>query len=172
MEFPDLHTQRLTLRGPQPQDFDAVASFFADKDRSSGFGGPMTRDNAWRWFATSLGHWHLRGYGFWTVELTQTGQICGIVGLWNPEGWPEPELGWVMFEGAEGKGIAHEAATEVRRYAYAVLDFPTLTSNIVPGNERSIALAKRLGATHERTYENPHMGTEHMFRHPGPEALT
>jgi RimJ/RimL family protein N-acetyltransferase len=46
-----------------------------------------------------------------------------------------------------------------------------LTSNIVPSNTRSIALAKRLGATFEREYDNVQMGLDHLYRHPAPEAL-
>ena len=77
----------------------------------------------------------------------------------------------MVYEGFEGKGIAYEAAIAVRAWAYAELKFTTLTSNIVPANTRSIALAERLGATFEREYENVQMGLDHLYRHPAPEAL-
>jgi RimJ/RimL family protein N-acetyltransferase len=167
---PIIETDRLILRGPVLADFEPLALFFADKTRSTGFGGPIPRDQAWRWFATMIGHWHIHGYGFWTVTSRDGGEAMGICGLWYPEGWPETELGWVMFEAAEGKGFAFEAASAVRDHAYGTLGFTTMTSNIVPGNTRSIALAERLGATLERTYENVNMGTEHLYRHPAPKA--
>ncbi|MEM6596307.1 MAG: GNAT family N-acetyltransferase [Pseudomonadota bacterium] len=172
LNVPVLTTERLTLRGPIESDVEAVIAFFADENRSEGFGGALERQDAWRWWGLMIGHWVIRGYGYWTVTETSGDDTpLGIVGLWNPDGWPEPEIGWVMFEGSEGKGIAFEAATEVRRYAYDVLGWTTLTSNIVPGNDRSAALADRLGAVHERTYENPHMGLDRLFRHPGPQEL-
>ena len=170
--IPVLETERLILRGPEAGDFEPLAAFLADPVRSAGFGGPSSRDQSWRWFATSLGHWLLRGYGFWTVVERASGQVCGICGLWYPEGWPEPELGWVLFADAEGRGIAAEAARRVRAHAYDTLGFTTLTSNIVPGNARSIALAERLGARFERRFVNVHMGEELLYRHPGPEELT
>ena len=37
---------------------------------------------------------------------------------------------------------------------------------------RSQALARKMGAWFERTYENPNMGTDDLWRHPGPETLT
>ncbi|MEM9241868.1 MAG: N-acetyltransferase, partial [Pseudomonadota bacterium] len=50
--------------------------------------------------------------------------------------------------------------------------FTTLTSNIVPGNTRSVALAERMGAWFERSYDNVHMGAEMLYRHPGPEGVS
>ncbi len=56
-------------------------------------------------FSAEIGHWTLRGYGFWAVEETASGAYCGQVGLWNPEGWAEAEIGWLMMEGFEGKRL-------------------------------------------------------------------
>ena len=39
-----------------------------------------------------MGHWVIRGFGVWAVEEKATGDFCGIVGLWYPEGWPEREM--------------------------------------------------------------------------------
>ncbi|MDP4991740.1 MAG: GNAT family N-acetyltransferase [Marivita lacus] len=168
---PILETERLTLRGPEKADADAVIAFLMDDTRAAGFGGYTNRSDSWRWFALNVGHWHWHGYGYFTIEDKATGKPAGISGIWNPEGWPEPEVGWVVFDGFEGKGIAYEAATRARRWAYDDLGFTTLTSNIVPGNTRSIWLAERMGAVYERTYDNPNMGEDMLYRHPGPEAL-
>ncbi|MEM6375155.1 MAG: GNAT family N-acetyltransferase [Pseudomonadota bacterium] len=171
LAIPTLETPRLILRGPEPHDFDPLCAFLLDRDRSWGFGAEKDRPKAWRWFALSIGHWALRGYGYFTMELKETGQPCGLTGIWNPEGWPEPEVGWVLYEGFEGKGIAYEGAERARRWAYEDVGLKTLTSNIVPGNARSLALAERLGATFERAYENCEMGAEHLYRHPSPLDL-
>lgn len=169
---PRLETERLILRGPEKRDIEPMIAFLCDQERAAGFGATENRGDAWRWFALNLGHWHLHGYGYFVIEMKDTGDCAGISGIWNPEGWPEPEIGWVVYAGFEGKGIAREAAICARRWAYDALGFTTLTSNIVPGNTRSIALAERLGAVYERTYVNIHMGEDMLFRHPGPEALT
>lgn len=167
---PRLETGRLILRGPEPQDAEPLIAFLMDQDRAAGFGAYDNRGDAWRWFALNIGHWHIHGYGYFTIEMKGEGLPAGICGIWNPEGWPEPEVGWVVFDGYEGQGIAHEAALRARRWAYDELGFRTLTSNIVPGNTRSAALARRLGAQLERTYTNVTMGEEELWRHPGPEA--
>lgn len=169
-QAPRLETENLILRGPEKPDAEAFIAFLMS-DRADGFGGYTNRGASWRWFALNVGHWHWHGYGYFTIEDRATGAVAGITGIWNPEGWPEPELGWVVFDGFEGRGVAREAATRARRWAYETLGFNTLTSNIVPSNERSKALAARLGAVYERTYENVEMGEDELWRHPGPEAV-
>ena len=167
-DAPVLDTPNLILRGPEPRDAEAVIAFLLDQRRAAGFGPAANRGEAWRWFALNIGHWHLHGYGYFTIEDRATGAPAGITGVWNPEGWPEPELGWVVFDGFEGRGIAHEAASRARRYAYEDLGLTTLTSNIVPGNTRSIALAERLGAWFEREYDNISMGRDFSTAIPAP----
>ncbi|WP_425072350.1 GNAT family N-acetyltransferase [Sagittula sp. S175] len=168
---PTLETDRLILRGPRREDAEAVMAFLMDAERAEGFGHIAERGNAWRWFAMNVGHWHWHGYGYFVIEDRATGTPAGISGIWNPETWPEPELGWVVFDGFEGKGIAYEAAKRARQWAYDDFGLTTLTSNIVPGNDRSKALATRLGARFERVYHNTNMGEDELWRHPGPDEV-
>ena len=165
---PVLKTQNLILRGPKKLDIEPTIEFLQNEQRSMFFGALANRGDAWRWFALNIGHWHLHGFGYFTI-VTKGKEIAGLCGVWFPEGWPEPELGWVVFDNFEGKGIAFEAAKAVRYWAYSKLGFTTITSNIMPKNKRSIALAKRLNATYEKEYHNDNMGQVYMYRHPYPE---
>ena len=49
---------------------------------------PSSREECWRGMALFIGHWHLRGYGWWAVEDRRSGEFLGRIGLYNPEGWP------------------------------------------------------------------------------------
>ncbi|MFD1344604.1 GNAT family N-acetyltransferase [Litorisediminicola beolgyonensis] len=168
---PVLETERLILRGPELSDVPAFARFHGDPVRAPGFGPVMDPHDSWRWWAMNIGHWHIHGYGYMTILDRASGEPAGITGIWNPSGWPEPELGWVVYEGFEGRGIAFEAAKRARDWAYEALGFTTLTSNILATNTRSQALAQRLGAVFERTYQNVHMGEDQLWRHPGPAEV-
>ena len=121
-------------------------------------------------FAAEIGHWFLRGYGFWAVDEKATGAYCGLVGLWNPEGWPAPEVGWLLWEQHEGKGIAREAAMRARAYAFETLGWPQVASCISDGNIRSIRLAERLGAKVDRRVPRPGRPDFLVYIHPVPRA--
>ena len=167
---PVIETERLILRPNRPEDFDAYAAFYAT-DRARLRGGVKTRAQAWIQFAAEIGHWSLRGYGFWAVENKAAGAYCGQVGLWNPEGWAEPEIGWLMMEGFEGKGYAHEAALRARAYAYDTLGWTRAASCISEGNDRSIRLAERMGATFDRRFPRDGMPDHLVYIQPAPETL-
>ncbi|MCC1490976.1 GNAT family N-acetyltransferase [Cognatishimia sp. F0-27] len=167
---PRIETARLVLRGPETRDIEPMIAFLMDRPYADGFGAYDTRGEAWRWFSTNVGHWHIHGHGYFTIEAKETGTPIGITGIWFPEGWPERELGWALFRGFDGKGYAFEAAVAARDWAYGALGLTTLTSNILPDNAASKALATRLGAVYERTYENVEMGLDELWRHPGPDG--
>jgi RimJ/RimL family protein N-acetyltransferase len=167
LHIPTVETARLRLRSPEARDFDAYAAFRAS-ERARILGGPNSRAEAFQMFCGLVGQWHLRGYGRWLVADKATDAPLGIVGLYHPEDWPEPEIGWSLFEVAEGRGIAHEAALASRRFAYEVLGWRTVVSLIVPGNLRSEALARRMGCVVDGQHPHPSHGTLDIWRHPAP----
>ena len=160
---PTLRTARLTLRAPALEDFEPLVAFYAS-DRARFIGGPSDRDMTWRGLLAQIGHWAVRGYGYFSVD-THAGEMIGRVGVVCHESWPEPELGWHVFAGAEGHGYALEAAEAARDHA-AGLGLGPLISMINPENARSIRLAERLGAALEREWEHPKWGRTLIFRHP------
>ncbi|MEI9888622.1 MAG: GNAT family N-acetyltransferase [Rhizomicrobium sp.] len=146
--IPRLETERLVLREVRNGDLDAWAAIMGDPDVARYVApAPMTRDEAWRSMAASLGHWQLRGYGAWAVELKAGGAMIGRVGMINPEGWPGLEIGWTIGKAWWGKGYATEAAAASMRYAFLTQPVERLISNIDPDNTASQAVALRLGET-------------------------
>jgi RimJ/RimL family protein N-acetyltransferase len=144
MIAPTLTTERLTLRMPRLEDFEHWAAFYAS-DRSIHEGGPRNRVDAWHIWASDVALWYLKGYGAFALEDRTTGTYLGEVGIYHPEGFPEPELGWLIVPEAEGKGYVTEAAREVMRWAREAFGWDRLVSIIEPANERSIAVGLRLG---------------------------
>lgn len=165
--IPTLTTERLTLRAQGPEDIAAFTAMMSEP-RTAFVGGPLSPELAWRSLAGEIGHWTLRGFGRWSVIERETDLYCGVVGLWFPEGWPEPEIGWTLAGAAEGRGIGQEAAEAALAHAYNTLGWSTAISLIDPANARSIALAQRLGAAYERDHTHPRFGDMGIWRHKGP----
>jgi RimJ/RimL family protein N-acetyltransferase len=168
---PVLETDRLRLRAPDGSDWPAWVDF-ATSDRARWVGGPLDRDRAWRSLGHLIGHWVMRGWGMFVFCDRASTRPLGMTGPWFPEGWPEREIGWSVWDpAAEGKGYAFEAASAARDHAYRALGWTTAVSYIDPDNLRSIALAERLGATRDLDAAVPG-ATEAclVWRHPAPGA--
>jgi len=165
---PRLETPGLLLRAPRATDFDAYATYLAS-DRARFTGGPMDRNLAWRAFGHVVGHWVLRGYGVFVIEDKATGEALGTTGPFFPEGWPEPEIAWTLWQG-EGRGIATEAALAARTWAYEALGWTTAISLILDGNTRSEALAARLGCIRESSVTHAQFGAAGIWRHPAADT--
>jgi RimJ/RimL family protein N-acetyltransferase len=169
--IPVIETERLRLRGPKASDFEVFAGCLAS-ERSRFIGGPLDRNLAWRSFCHMTGHWVHRGYSTFVFADKATDAPYGMAGPWFPEGWPEREIGWTVWDAqAEGKGYAYEAALAARDWAYADLGWETAISLILPDNLRSQALAKRMGCGLDHAFEHATYGTMQVWRHPSPEAL-
>ena len=169
LHIPTVETARLRLRAPRASDFEAYAAF-RGSDRAWAIGGAASASDAFDILCAVIGHWQMRGFGRWIAADKATDAPVGLVGLYHPLDWPEPEIGWQVFGGAEGKGYAFEAAVASRRYAYGVLGWRRVVSLILPANLRSLALARRMGAVHEGEFEHAGFGTLQVWRHLPPEA--
>ena len=167
LPIPTLTTDRLTLRAPREDDFPAMLAF-NDSPRAAFVGGNAPRQHVWRNLIANIGHWALRGHGFYSVE-TKAGDLIGRIGVIYHDGWDEPELGWHLFDGHEGQGYCVEAARAAKADYHARLTPASLISYIDPANPKSEAVARRLGAAPER--EKVFFDKAiNVWRHTGPEA--
>ncbi len=169
-DFPVIETERLILRRPKPQDLDSYLTFITS-ERAQYVGRESSRFEGWKCFAAEAGHWALNGFGPWVVTIKGSDSSIGHVGVWHPEGFPERELGWLIWADAEGKGFAFEAAQAARNYDYRVFATKTLVSYIEAANARSIRLAERLGAVLDRDAQalDP---DDLVYRHTAPEEVS
>ena len=117
-----------------------------ESDRAQFLGGSFTRKLSWQWIAAEAGSWTLKGFGSWGVELRETGNFVGQIGINQPHHFPELEISWIFLAQAEGKRYARQGATAILDWVHSSLKPETLASYIDTQNLRSIALAKRLGA--------------------------
>ena len=145
MIAPTLHTARLALRPATIADFAAYAAFLAT-DRARFMGGPHGRAKAWDWFCNDTAQWVLLDMG--ALIVTHQGRAIGQVAVCHGPIFPEPELGWFLYDAAdEGQGFAAEAAGAMRDWALGPRGLASVVAYIDPANQASLNLAARLGGT-------------------------
>jgi RimJ/RimL family protein N-acetyltransferase len=142
-----IETDRLLLRPPRIEDFDAYAANMADLEAARFIGGQQPRALAWRGFLASAGAWMIQGFSMFSVIEKASGQWIGRLGPWYPDGWPGTEVGWGLVRAAWGKGYALEGATAAIDWAFEHLGWDEVIHSIHPDNAPSQALARRLGST-------------------------
>lgn len=146
-DVPRLETERLILRAIDPErDFEPWAAFHADAAATRYVGGPLDRPNAWRKMCTTIGHWCVRGFGFFSLEEKSSGHWVGRVGGHYPEGWPDREIGWMIVPAAWGKGYAPEAAAAAMDWVFEELGWERAVHLIDADNAASVRVAEKLGS--------------------------
>jgi RimJ/RimL family protein N-acetyltransferase len=149
-----IDTPRLFLRLPDAEDAQPLLDIHEHPDVIKYVVSNSMRrgiSGAWSSVAMMLGHWQLRGYGQWTVVEKASGEVIGRVGLWNPEGWPGVELGWIIRHSRWGNGFATEAAQASLDWAWRYLPIDHIISIIQPDNLASIRVAQKIGERLEKT---------------------
>ena len=163
-EAPPIRTGRLLLRPYRLADFQHLLALYRS-DRSAFIGGRLSPRQVWDGFMNCVGQWPILGLGGWAVEEAASGALVGEVAVHRPIDYPETELGWLLFDGHEGRGYAYEAAFAARQWAFMEAGLPTLVSYIDRDNARSIRLAERLGAVPDPRAATPNGDPCLVFRH-------
>ena len=90
------------------------------------------------------------GLGLWALELHETGEFLGQVGLFPVEGkGPEVEVAYELAPRAWGRGYATEAARALVEYGFGEIGLARIVALIVPDNVRSRRVAEKCAMTLE-----------------------
>jgi RimJ/RimL family protein N-acetyltransferase len=170
VEVPAIATGRVRLRAPRVEDFRIYAEILRS-DRAGPMGGPMNRAEAWADFTNYVAGWMLHGHGLWTIADPATPEdVLGFVLVGLEPGDAEPELGFMLTEAAEGRGLATEAARAALDFASRTLGFDTLVSYVDHENARSQSVTMRLRATRDETAEAAFDNAVRVYRYTLPES--
>jgi RimJ/RimL family protein N-acetyltransferase len=168
--IPVIETERLILRGPEPEDYPNFRHTFSSY-RSRFMGGPLNGYETWMLYAAEIGHWQIRGYGMWMIHDRASDRTLGMAGGWKPAQWPEAEIAWIIWPDTAGRGYALEATHAARGYFYDRLGWHGAVSYLDPKNLDSIRLAERLGARPDPEAATVD-GNDVCYRHPSPRQLS
>lgn len=165
-----LETSRLTLRPWQAEDFAPFARMNANAQVMQYF--PQTLNTA---ESDALAEKfqrliELNGWGFWALELKQTGQFIGFTGLhFQPvlfEFSPCTEIGWRLAFEFWHQGYAAEAASASLKFAFNILKLEEVKAFTAVQNKPSETLMLRLGMQHQGYFNHPKLDADSpLLRH-------
>ena len=110
-----------------------------------------------------------QGWSNWAVELRDSGEFIGFIGLSEPRGAlpfsPCVEVGWRLARNFWGKGFATEGARAALKVGFERLSLPAIVSFTAVGNRRSRAVMERLGMVNSKQdFEHPGVPEGHALR--------
>ncbi|MFD8527816.1 GNAT family N-acetyltransferase [Streptosporangium canum] len=159
-----LGTERLVLRRWREEDLEPLAVIDGDPEvmRFIGDGSVRTREQTVAALALMERRWDERGFGLFAVELRETGELAGWVGLNVPGSLPEVmpavEIGWRLGRPFWGRGIATEAAREALRFGFTEVGLDRIISICHINHHASARIMAKLGMRHEREMTVPAHG--------------
>jgi RimJ/RimL family protein N-acetyltransferase len=146
------------LRVPTHEDAVAWHRVFDDPEVMEFYGGKPAALSVYEELtARQRRHDAELGFCLWTM-LDDSGEVIGFTGAqpWRPDWGPvgEVEIGWRLGRAHWGKGYVTAAARETLERVRAA-GVPGVVAMVRPGNERSIAVTRRLGMEPAETYPHP-----------------
>jgi RimJ/RimL family protein N-acetyltransferase len=147
----EIPTERLILRDWREDDLRPWTEINADPQVHE-FLGPVWDEaraaDSMKWYQEGF---RRNGFGFWAVEVRQSGQLIGMTGL-DPVDEEAPlegvEIGWRLGRDAWGHGYASEAARAVLDFGFTTAGLDEIFAITLEGNERSQAVMRRIGMQH------------------------
>ncbi|WP_458245119.1 GNAT family N-acetyltransferase [Streptomyces sp. MAI_2237] len=148
------------LRVPTDEDAIAWHRAFDDPEVMEFHGGASAELSVYEELtARQRRHDAELGFCLWTMT-DESGRVAGFTGAqpwpreWGPKG--EIEIGWRLGRAYWGKGYA-TAAAQLTLDRLRAAGVPSVVALVRPGNERSVAVTRRLGMALERTFPHPRL---------------
>jgi RimJ/RimL family protein N-acetyltransferase len=169
VEPAQLRTPRLLLRSWRPEDRAPFAELNADPLVMEHFPAPLSpleSDLMVDRIEEQLGQ---EGWGLWAVEIVDTGDFAGFVGLNRPSFTahftPAVEVGWRLAHRHWHQGYASEAARAALDYGFSSLDLEEIVSFTSTSNLRSQAVMERLGMQRDPgdDFAHPRLPPDHRL---------
>jgi RimJ/RimL family protein N-acetyltransferase len=144
-----LETKRLILRTWQQSDLEPMTKINLDPKVMEYFPSTFKKQETIAFINKINSHYDKHGFTLYAVEIKETQQFIGFVGLLNTNFdahfTPATEIGWRLGSEFWGKGYATEAAKAVLDYAINELNIDEVVSFTSAINKASIRVMEKIG---------------------------
>lgn len=160
-----IETQRLILREYTQEDFAPLLNLLSDPETMVHYPKPYDAIGTQRWIDWSLQNYAQHGFGWWAMELKETGEFIGDCGITYQQidGQLLPEVGYHIHKDYWRKGYGKESAKAVLNWAFTNTSFDCLYSYMTAGNVASYATAESIGMTRIKQYMDDEDGLLYVY---------
>jgi len=124
------------------------------------FPAPLSREQSDGLAARARTGIEERGWGLWAVEVVESSQFIGFIGLAEPRFdahfTPAVEVGWRLARDAWGRGYATEGGYVAVEHGFSDLGLREIVSFTSTVNGRSRRVMERLGMSHDPSDDFDH----------------
>ncbi|HWK46020.1 MAG TPA: GNAT family N-acetyltransferase [Stellaceae bacterium] len=165
-----LSSKRLILRLWRDADREPFTRLSADRRVMEHLMPLPSREAADAWIDRQRSHLEEHGFGVWAVELAETSEFIGAVGLlrvsYKAHFTPAVEVAWRLSQNHWGRGYAPEAAAVSLQFGFEKLRLPEIVANTVAGNLNSQKVMLKLGMSRSSMddFEHPLIPEGHPLR--------
>jgi RimJ/RimL family protein N-acetyltransferase len=159
----ELHTPRLLMRRWRTEDREQFAALNADPVVMEHFPAPLTAAESDALVDRIEAELDERGWGLWAVEVQDSHQFIGFVGLnaatFDAPFTPAVEVGWRLAWEHWGRGYATEGARAALEFGFVDLELDDIVSFTTHANTRSRRVMERLGMRRDPAddFDNPNV---------------
>jgi len=160
----EIETQRLRLRPPTVEDFEALSRLQQDPEmmRYMSDGHVFTPTETRSWLSWNADLREEAGFSVWAADLKAQEEFVGWLGVseprWFPDLMPTPEIGWFIDRAYWGQGLATEGAQAAIQFAFEQLEIERLIGIYNAQNLASGRVMEKIGMTFWKEVPHPKFG--------------
>lgn len=160
-----IETPRLILRQWLETDYSSFAEMSANPEVMRYFPKILNRSESDAYIDKLKAIIQKQGWGFWAVELKETQQFIGFVGLHDqPTQFsfsPCVEIGWRLDHAFWGRGYAPEAANAALAFAFDQLKLEKVVSFTTLDNKKSQKVMEKIKMRKITEFQHPALDLNH-----------
>lgn len=169
-DAPELCTDRLFMRGWRDSDLEPFAALNADPEVMEFMPRCLEPSVSNAIVGRIRDHFARYGFGLWAVEVRESGDFIGFVGISVPRFeahfTPCVEVGWRLARAHWGRGYAAEAARAAVSFGFQRAGLDEIVSFTAVINTRSLAVMRRIGMSRNpaEDFDHPALPQDHRLR--------
>lgn len=153
-------SSRLGFREWKNSDLDAMAEICADKDVMEFFPSTLSKDQTLEFINTRQLKFAKNGFCYYAVEILETNELIGFIGLSRQEydaGFENPfvDIGWRLKKSSWFKGYATEGAKKCLEYGFRTLELKIIYAIAPSLNIKSTHIMDKIGMKKYSKFMHP-----------------